>query len=180
MSTPTNPFETGTRSVIPAVLIYLRAGDEILMIHKNKGSPDLNAHYSKWNGLGGKLEALESPLDAAARETFEESGIRVRPQDFSALGTLYFPDFKAPPKSARPEDWSVWVYTAQVSRESLIERESDEGTLAWVKDRELLSLNLWPGDRYFLPFVIQRQPFSGTIWYRDGNVIRQEIRKIEG
>jgi 8-oxo-dGTP diphosphatase len=125
-----NPYENGSRSVIPAVLVYLRMGDQILMLHKNKGDLRQNAHFSKWNGLGGKLEAGESPEEAAIREVFEESGVSLKPSHLCALGTLYFPAFKTPPRSLRPEDWSVWVYSARLTPGTSVQTESPEGTLA--------------------------------------------------
>jgi hypothetical protein len=43
---------------------------------------------------------------------------------------------------------------------------------------DLLKLNLWPGDRHFIPFVLEGKPFSGAIWY-DGQVVAKvEISPI--
>ncbi len=61
-----NAFEAGTRRCIPSVLVYLERDRSVLLIHK--GRPG-DFHEGKYNGLGGKLEADESPLDAAVRET---------------------------------------------------------------------------------------------------------------
>ena len=80
-----NAFETGERKVIPAVLIYARDdGERVLMLHRNQKENDY--HRGKWNGLGGKLEPGESPLQGAKREFEEESGIKAELSDFKSLG----------------------------------------------------------------------------------------------
>src|SRR5271156_6305865 len=98
-----NPFESGARKVIPAVLVYASRGGhrgaETLMIHRN-ARPD-DHHGGKWNGLGGKCEEGESPLETARREFHEESGLELPATAFKPLGVLQFPDFKP----AKREDW---------------------------------------------------------------------------
>ena len=42
-----------------ATLCYVRANDMTLMLHRVKKEHDM--HAGKWNGLGGKVEAGESP-----------------------------------------------------------------------------------------------------------------------
>jgi 8-oxo-dGTP diphosphatase len=161
-------FESGERKLIPAVLIYVRCGDDILMICRDSRVGDY--HAGKWNGLGGKLEPDESPLEAARRELIEEAGVELPLDSFRSLGGVHFPCFKA----ARGEDWIAFVFEARVSaRPSL--RAGDEGSLHWIPSRDLLSLNLWAGDRHFLPFVLEGRPFLGTLWYRGQEVLRHSI-----
>ncbi|MDR3608617.1 MAG: 8-oxo-dGTP diphosphatase [Oligoflexia bacterium] len=166
-----NPFETGARKLIPAVLIYLKSRDErFLMIHRNSKEGDY--HQGKWNGLGGKLEADESALEAARRELTEESGFRLPAEAFVSLGTVHFPNFKA----HKSEDWLVFVWMAHLPRTAseAIPAACDEGSLHWVPKEDLLKLNLWEGDRHFLPLVLAERPFQGTIWYQGEKVIRHE------
>jgi 8-oxo-dGTP diphosphatase len=174
-----NPFEIGTRKIIPAVLIYLSQGDRVLMIHRNlekneRGEKDF--HLGKWNGLGGKCELDESPLEAAKRELYEEAAIDLPEAQFKALGVLQFPNFK-PHKS---EDWIVYVFFAQTHSTCHLNNkfECKEGELQWVSKKDILSLNLWPGDLYFIPFVIKSQPFIGTIWYKEQNVHKHWIHAL--
>src|SRR4051812_2814241 len=100
---PKNAFETGERKVIPAVLIYAWRGDEVLMIRRDSGRPG-DYHAGKWNGLGGKLELDESPVEGARRELREEAGLDLPESAFRALGSIQFPNFKAHKK----EDWVVF------------------------------------------------------------------------
>src|SRR5689334_13207618 len=106
----TNVFESGERKVIPAVLVYLRCHDHVLMIHRNAKGVQADYHSGKWNGLGGKCEKDESPLEAAHREVLEESGLDIPLAQFKALGVLQFPNFKA----HKNEDWVVFVFVGDL------------------------------------------------------------------
>src|SRR5436190_1351439 len=135
-------FQTGERKAIPAVLIYLRWQGRVLMIHK-LANPGDGWHAGKWNGLGGKLERDESPLQAAQREILEEAGIALPEAAFKPLGVLQFPNFKPD----RSEDWVVWVFTVKLEHHpDNLQMICDEGELHWVKDTELLGLPIWEGD----------------------------------
>ena len=172
-----NEYESGTRKNIPAVLMYARHGDRILMIHRDAAErANTDYHSGKWNGLGGKQEAGESAFEAASREFAEEAGVMLPSTKFEALGVLQFPNFK----SHKNEDWTVFVFTAELSPSEAggIQATSDEGSLHWIPAKDLLKLNLWPGDRYFIPFVVDQTPFVGTIWYQGSEVIRQDVRGL--
>ncbi len=177
-----NPFEVGTRKVIPAVLIYAfragSAGPEILMLHRNAGpraGGEVDYHSGKWNGLGGKLELGESPLETARRELREESGLDLPEASFHPLGVLTFPNFKA----HKNEDWhcTVWVADVPTSLHDL-EVKGPEGELHWVKADQVPGLPLWAGDRHFIELVVQRKPFFGTIWYQGQDVVRHWIQPL--
>ncbi len=173
----TNDFETGTRKVIPAVLLYAFFDHQLLMIHRNMKANDF--HEGKWNGLGGKLEAGESFTHAAVREFLEESGVVTQTDEWHWLGQLHFPNFKP----SRSEDWWVNVFFVQLSEEQAAlvksEKSNSEGTLHWIPVDQILSLNLWDGDRYFLPYVLERKPFQGTFIYENGSCVRHEITAIQ-
>lgn len=173
-----NPFESGARKVIPAVLIYAfretsSGAREFLMIHRNSKAGDY--HAGKWNGLGGKLELDESPLEAARRELREESGLDLEVGAFQALGLLTFPNFKA----HKQEDWYCSVFVARVPDTKRDQKVAGpEGDLHWVEASKLASLNLWEGDRHFIEHVAAARPFVGTIWYEGQNVARHWIQKL--
>ena len=112
-----------------ATLCYLKRDGHTLMVYRNKKANDI--HKGKWNGLGGKFEAGESPEECVHREILEESGLSIR--NPKLCGLLMFPNFKG-------EDWYVFVFTANDFTGELI--ESPEGRLEWIPDDQLLDLNL--------------------------------------
>lgn len=170
-----NPFESGQRKVIPAVLVYARHGDRVLMLHRNAGGARGAADYhsGKWNGLGGKAELDESPLETARREFHEEAGVLLEESAFIPIGTLLFPNFK--PK--KNEDWFVTVWIARITdlEAPRLPGVCAEGERHWIPCADLLKLNLWSGDQHFIPYVLEERPFLGTIWYQGENVVRNEI-----
>ena len=141
------------------------------MIHRFS---EISEESRIWNGLGGKLEVGESPPLAAQREIFEESEIEVPLDQILSLGVLYFPHFKA----SRNEDWMVFVYFVELSLRPLIPKSIREGELKWVEQSSISGLNLWPGDHHFLPYVLSKTAFQGTLWYEDGKVIRHQVATI--
>ncbi|MBI4348692.1 MAG: 8-oxo-dGTP diphosphatase [Elusimicrobia bacterium] len=166
-----NAYETGERKAIPAVLIYPERDGEILMLHRNKRPQDF--HAGKWNGLGGKCEPDESPLETARRELHEEAGLDLPLERLRPLGIIQFPNFK--PKAA--EDWLVYVFLADVPGGGP-PPACPEGTLEWIPRDKVPGLNLWSGDRHFLPLVLERKPFVATMWYKDGDCVRHWIQPL--
>lgn len=163
-----NAYESGEQKVIPAVLLYAFFEDKVLMIHRNQKPGDF--HEGKWNGLGGKLEPGETTAQCAAREFEEESGCKTEPEQWNWAGQLSFPNFKPHKK----EDWLVTVFHCELTKNQIqqIITQNKEGTLHWVPSSELLHLNLWEGDRIFIPSVLKKIPFEGTFFYRDGKLDR--------
>lgn len=144
---------------IAATLCYVQSNGRTLMMHRNKKPGDV--HRGKWNGLGGKLDAGESPDECVVREIREESGLTlIEPR---LRGVLTFPAFKP------GEDWLVFVYTA--SRFAGEVGVCAEGDLEWVPDEEIGKLPLWEGDRIFLPWLKKDGFFSGKFVYIDGRLV---------
>jgi 8-oxo-dGTP diphosphatase len=59
----------------------------VVLIRKNRP----NWQAGKWNGVGGKVEAGESVIDAMVREFFEETGVMTRVDEWTPFGTLTGP-----------------------------------------------------------------------------------------
>ena len=146
-----------------ATLCYLRHEGKTLMVHRIKKKNDM--HAGKWNGLGGKLEPGETPEECAVREILEESGLKVINPVLK--GVLTFPAF------SNDEDWYAFVFVAHEFEGQLI--DSPEGDLKWVDNSELLDLNLWDGDRIFLPWLDRPGFFSGKFIYENGRFIEHQV-----
>jgi 8-oxo-dGTP diphosphatase len=137
-----------------ATLCYVRREGKTLMVHRIKKENDM--HQGKWNGLGGKLEPGETPEECAAREVLEESGLVVR--KLILKGLITFPGF------SNEEDWYTFLFVIPEYSGELI--DSPEGDLEWIEDERLLELNLWEGDRIFIPWLDQPGFFSGKFTYQ--------------
>jgi 8-oxo-dGTP diphosphatase len=150
-----------------ATLCYIRHDGKTLMVHRIKKENDI--HQGKWNGLGGKFEPGDTPEECAIREIFEESGLVV--QKSVMKGFLTFPGFKD------EEDWYAFVFVVTDFSGELI--DSPEGNLKWIDDDALLQLNLWEGDRYFMPWLDQPGFFSGKFTYKNNQLIEHSVVHYE-
>jgi 8-oxo-dGTP diphosphatase len=133
------------------------------MIHRIKKKNDI--HQDKWNGLGGKFQAGESPEECIIREVEEESGLTIRHPFLK--GFLTFPSF------SHGEDWYVFVFIAREYEGTLI--DSAEGHLEWVRDDYLPRLNLWEGDRLFFEWFKEGTFFSGKLVYEQGKLVDHNV-----
>lgn len=152
---------------ITATLGYVLSKDhtQVLMIHRNARPDDLQ--YGKYNGLGGKLERDEDVVSGMRRELREEAGIEA--VDMQLRGTISWPGF-----GKNGEDWLAFIFLI-TGWEGTPLAGNPEGALEWAPVQKVLdlTLNLWPGDRYFLPLVFSPEPrqFHGVMPYRDGQPV---------
>ena len=141
-------------------LCYLEQDGKYLMLHRVKKSNDENK--DKWIGVGGKFETAESPEDCALREVLEETGLTMTSWEYRGIvtfvsdqwGTEYMHLF-----------WSD-TFTGQLL-------ECDEGVLEWIKKEDLLTKNIWEGDKIFLRLLDEKVPFfSLKLVYSGDKLIR--------
>lgn len=118
-------------------LCYIEKDDQYLMLLRNKKKIDENK--GKWIGIGGKFEEGESPDECLVREVYEETGLKLERYQFRGIVTFV------------SDEWGtqyMHLYTASAFSGTM--KECDEGELRWIPKSEILSLNLWEGDRAFL------------------------------
>jgi 8-oxo-dGTP diphosphatase len=148
-----------------ATLGYVLSADkrQVLLIHRNRRAED--AHYGKYNGLGGKLERGEDVVACMRRELFEEAGIV--DATLTLRGTISWPGF-----GKQGEDWFGFIFLIE-NWNGTVRADNAEGTLEWVAIDRLLDLPLWDGDRFFLPLVFEQsnRQFHGVMPYKDGKPV---------
>jgi 8-oxo-dGTP diphosphatase len=149
---------------IVATLGYVMSPDStaVLMIHRNTRTDD--HHYGKYNGLGGKLEPYEDIVEGMQREVREEAGIEAT--DLTLRGTINWPGF-----GKQGEAWMGFIFRID-GWHGTPYTHNPEGSLEWVAVERVLDLNLWPGDRLFLPLVFGSDPrqFHGLMPYHNGQL----------
>ncbi len=126
---------------IPSVLVYARRDAEVLVMHRNK-EPNLGL----WVAPGGKLEAGESPQDAAKREMAEETGLTV--------GSLKLRGFCTEVSERLDWEWFLFIFEAS-SFQGVLQEDLREGSLSWVSVRHYLEdLSIPQADAIFAPRVL--------------------------
>ncbi len=111
-------------TVIPRTLIFLTCGESVLLL---RGSPTKRLWAGKYNGLGGHVEPGETPYAAAARELYEEAGVRGVALELRAVVHVELPE---------PPGVMLFVFVGKAPRNVEL-RPSDEGTPVWIDVREL-------------------------------------------
>jgi 8-oxo-dGTP diphosphatase len=150
---------------ILATLAYILSpdGKQVLLVHRNRRPND--AHFGKYNGLGGKLDSGEDVVACIRREILEESGLEC--DKLLLRGTISWPGF-----GQQGEDWFGFIFRVESYRGEPYAVNA-EGDLEWVEIDRVLELPLWEGDRHFLPLVFARdeRQFHGVMPYRDGHPV---------
>lgn len=157
---------------ILATLGYVFSPDrrKVLLVHRIAREHD--AHYGKYNGLGGKLERDEDIVTGMRREIREEAGIEC--DELELAGTISWPGF-----GKHGEDWFGFLF--RITKWSgELRTASPEGPLVWVDLPRVQELPLWDGDRLFLPLVFDtNSPFHGVMPYESGRPIGWSVQKLE-
>jgi 8-oxo-dGTP diphosphatase len=114
---------------IPYTICFCVRDGSVLVLRR-KHPPN----EGKWNGLGGKIEAGETPAESVPREVFEEAGVDV----FECLRYAGVATWNA---GAEPtsESRGMHAFIAEAEKEIIAGREAPEGLLAqppivWVCD----------------------------------------------
>lgn len=121
-------------------MVYCTNADRLLMLQRIK--PPLVGH---WVAPGGKLEAGESPLQAAVREFEEETGLVA--QDARLCGIV---------REVSPVptwQWLIFMYRVTRFTGTLL-ADPPEGDLEWVPIQDLSNRTLPDADRVFTPKLL--------------------------
>jgi len=82
-------------------------------------------------------------------------------------GFITFPNFDG------KNDWHVFLFTVEDFEGELI--NSPEGKLEWIEDEKLLELNLWEGDKIFIPWLFEDKFFSAKFVYENKRFVDYEV-----
>lgn len=149
---------------VRTVLIYLKVENKILMLLRDKKDNDYNAN--KWIGVGGKIQEHESVYQALIREVKEETNLQLI--DANYLGLIDFID----------NEYYEEMYLFTSSSFNGLLKECDEGTLSFIDIDKIDTLDLWEGDKIFLPYVIKEEKFNKlTLTYDKGKLISYNLIK---
>ena len=133
-------------------LCYILNKEKVLFLLRNKKDNDLNEN--KYIGVGGKLEKDESPKEGIIREIKEETGLNAKNVKLKGIITFILPKW---------ENELCFVYTCD-EYEGIM-HECDEGELVWVDKKDINKLNLWEGDKLFLPKLFEDKLFIMKLIY---------------
>ena len=127
-----------------AVLCVLKHAQSFLLLKRLK-----EPNKDSYTPVGGKLDAFESPIKAAIRETMEETGIHV--SFFKYCGVLV-------ESSPVNYNWTSFVYVADIERVS--PPACNEGVLEWIPYKEVLNIPAPKTDWFIYKYILEGKPFA--------------------
>jgi 8-oxo-dGTP diphosphatase len=147
-----------------ATLVLTVRGGRVLLILKKRG---LGA--GKFNGPGGRIEAGETPRQAAIREVREE--LRITPTGLRPAGELRF-------QFADGHSIHAFVFAATGYRGH--PQETDEAVPHWFPARALPYARMWADDRIWVPLLLARRRFDGRFLFDGDRMLGARIEARPG
>lgn len=151
-----------------SVTVFVRSGSDVLLMKRG-------AHRShepnKFCGVGGKVDAGETVLETAVRETTEETGLDLGPDAFTYRGSLILDGY--------PEGrWMVNLFEAWTEQREV--KQTDEGELLWVPQEQVIETDLMDDIRLYLPtYLASDQPLFGHFQFDGrGTVISHTLHQL--
>jgi len=155
-----SPIEwTSWRGEMHATILFIIKDGKILLIEKKRG---LGA--GKINGPGGKIDAGETPLEAAVRETEEE--LCITPIAPRKLGELQFSMSDCP---------HIHCHVYRADDYSGTPTETDEAVPVWTAIDAIPYQRMWEDDQHWLPILLEDQSFLGRFVFESDRLLWSEV-----
>lgn len=146
-----------------ATLLYVICDGQILLIRKKRG---LGA--GKINGPGGRIEAGESAVECAVRETEEEVGIRARGVRVRGQMRFQFID-----------GFSMQVDILTANAYEGTPCETDEAAPLWFPIDDIPYGEMWATDRHWLPEIVAGKSLVGRALFDGDEPLGWDIQTVE-
>lgn len=148
----------------PATLCVLKHENQFLLLLRNK-----EPNRGTYTPVGGKIDPHETPLQAAIRETFEETGIEVNTMKLCGILTETSPV---------KYNWIGYVYVAEID---FIEPPyCNEGTLKWVDFDEVLKVPTPKTDWFIYKYIQENRFFVFDAVFDDKLQLLEMKEEISG
>ena len=146
-----------------ATLMFVVKAGKVLLIHKKRGLGAGNI-----NGPGGRIEADETPMACAIRETQEE--LCITPHNVKPGGELFFHAEDMPRIHA-------YIYTANDYTGT--PTETEEAIPLWTPLDQIPFDRMWEDDRYWLPMVLNGKRITGWFSFEGESLLDYRLESVQ-
>jgi 8-oxo-dGTP diphosphatase len=130
----------------PIVLCFLIEQNQVLLIQR---ALNKKVYPNLWDGVGGKIEPGETPLQACCREFLEETGLTLANPVCIAVSTVLDRQHDA--------ERLIFVFRADAHSGDLL-KQSPEGQLAWLDAAAITNLDFIPDIPIYLQIAARGEP----------------------
>ena len=145
-----------------AVLCFIQSGDQVMLIHKKTG-----LGKGKVNAPGGRIEPLESPENAAIRETTEEIGLV--PSNLDKRGELFF---------LFVDGYSLHATVYFADQYTGTPVETFEADPFWCAIEDLPYEEMWEDDIHWLPLALAGTHFKGYFIFDNDKMLSFKLDTV--
>lgn len=149
-----------------SVTNFLYCGDDFLFLKRDDNK---RVDPGRLNGVGGRLEPGEDYLQAAIRETEEETGYKVTGDDIKLSGVVKL-------EGGYRVDWIMCFFKISVPTKDLpISTDTDDGRLIWLHKDDVLDSDFELVDDInytFKDIVSEEYTFFATAQLDDNQIIQ--------
>ena len=125
--------------------IVLNNAKELLIITSNKGLLTIPK---------GGLESNETPLQAALREIYEESGL-TKVSVIKEIGTIIRPGYSSDNDDQPTVEKHIIIFLCQTNEQKLQPVDKNIRSAEWVPIQKALKILSWPEEKLFLKKQLQ-------------------------
>lgn len=162
------------RQVQTSVTCFLHHNNDYLFL---KRKLDKRIDPGKLNGIGGRVEPGENFLQAAIRETLEETGYVIEEKNIQLSGVVKL-------EGGYQEDWMICFFKIKVPTKTIpLENNTDDGKLIWLHKDQVLDSEYELVDdlNYLFKDIIESNQliFATAKLNADQKIIDLNVSKLE-
>lgn len=151
-------------------ICFIKRGTKLLLLNRNK-----KPAMGMWNGVGGKIEPNETPLEGVIREAFEETGMQL--SDVTFAGSIIL--------NSNNGNLGMYAFVAELPDYLAIETplSTREGILEWKEIDWVLAednIGVISNLKCFLPKILDgNHRLQHTFDYQNHTIVNYEVTELK-
>ncbi|MFS0781960.1 NUDIX hydrolase [Bacillus sp. 1P06AnD] len=155
--------------MLPYTICFISCKDNMLLLNREK-APNMGL----WNGVGGKIEKGETPLQCIMREIYEETGHAI--EHVSSRGEVVWHNEQGTS--------GMYLFFCELDESSVFAdaRSTPEGILSWKRTPWILdqkNQGVVDNIPYFLPIAMEGSVMSHQFIYKNSRIVQYKAVSLQ-